>query len=571
MTRLRSFAAVAAAVALIGTAATSSLAAPAPETTPALVLPAGDAVASDFDSRLDARRLAPTAAQKSAVAALRGARVTWNPTLGTPRSLAVAGGALSAPRTGDPLVIARGWLAAHRAAFGLSAIQVSQLQVIRNHTLPGVHARVVSFVQSFGGLAPEYGGVLTVLVDRDGRVVSYSGNPVRSTRLIGGFQHSAADAVTRVVAQLAPGVDFAAVPTGKTQAGYQLYAAGPFLDVVRVKKMAFPTAAGARAAYVVLLVKSFNDAWAVVVDGATGTPLLQRSLVAHSEGTVYENYPGAAKGGTPVVKNFGPNPQSPGGWVDPTGMTGLPGVTTVGNNANTAAAWTAPIAPLDQYNRPVSPTSEFNYPFSNAWAETEGDPTSIPTDRDSAVVNLFYHHNRIHDEFYKFGFTETGGNFQLNNFDKGGHARRPGFGSAQSGAIGGGEPDQPRPRQRQLPDPRPTASRAWTAMFLWEPIDDAFEGPYRDGDFDATIIQHEYSHGLSNRYVGGGGLGSLGSVQAGSMGEGWGDWYAMNDLFAPGSDPASPSTAPYVGTPARGIRNWNYASTRRPTATSATT
>jgi len=96
-------------------------------------------------------------------------------------------------------------------------------------------------------------------------------------------------------------------------------------------------------------------------------------------------------------------------------------------------------------------------------------------------------------------------------------------------------------------------------MYLWAPIDDAFEGPYRDGDFDATIIQHEYSHGLSNRYVGGGGLGSLGSVQAGSMGEGWGDWYAMNDLFRRGLTKVA-STAPYVGVLSRGIRNWNYAS-----------
>ena len=56
---------------------------------------------------------------------------------------------------------------------------------------------------------------------------------------------------------------------------------------------------------------------------------------------------------------------------------------------------------------------------------------------------------------------------------------------------------------------------AWSGMFLWEPIDDAFEGPYADGDFDASVIQHEYTHGLSTRYVAGGS--ALNSQQAGSI------------------------------------------------------
>ncbi|MGC5022476.1 radical SAM protein [Micromonospora sp. DT47] len=46
-----------------------------------------------------------------------------------------------------------------------------------------------------------------------------------------------------------------------------------------------------------------------------------------------------------------------------------------------------------------------------------------------------------------------------------------------------------------LPDGIP----AWSGMFLWEPINDTFEGPYSDGNFDASVIEHEYAHGLSNR------------------------------------------------------------------------
>lgn len=39
---------------------------------------------------------------------------------------------------------------------------------------------------------------------------------------------------------------------------------------------------------------------------------------------------------------------------------------------------------------------------------------------DAAITNLFYMNNKIHDVFYKFGFTESARNFQTNNFGKGG-------------------------------------------------------------------------------------------------------------------------------------------------------
>ena len=97
----------------------------------------------------------------------------------------------------------------------------------------------------------------------------------------------------------------------------------------------------------------------------------------------------------------------------------------------------------------------------------------------------------------------------------------------------------------------------WSGMFLWEPINDAFEGPHRDGSFDMSVIQHEYSHGLSNRYVAGGG--ALGSHQAGSMGEGWGDWYALNHAHKTGLETTRAVVGAYAtGNEVRGIRNYDY-------------
>lgn len=56
----------------------------------------------------------------------------------------------------------------------------------------------------------------------------------------------------------------------------------------------------------------------------------------------------------------------------------------------------------------------FDFPF-------EESPTlSAYDNRSSAITNLFYANNMIHDIMYKFGFTESSRNFQTNNFGKGG-------------------------------------------------------------------------------------------------------------------------------------------------------
>jgi hypothetical protein len=46
----------------------------------------------------------------------------------------------------------------------------------------------------------------------------------------------------------------------------------------------------------------------------------------------------------------------------------------------------------------------------------------------------------------------------------------------------------------------------------------------RDGDFDAGIIMHEYTHGISNRLTGGPGVNCLSGNER--MSEGWSDWFA---------------------------------------------
>jgi hypothetical protein len=58
---------------------------------------------------------------------------------------------------------------------------------------------------------------------------------------------------------------------------------------------------------------------------------------------------------------------------------------------------------------------------------------STPTNRDVSVQNLFYLNNHVHDILYQHGFTEAAGNFQENNFNRGGLASDSVNAEAQDG------------------------------------------------------------------------------------------------------------------------------------------
>ncbi|PWK89564.1 Zn-dependent metalloprotease [Lentzea atacamensis] len=522
-------------------------------------------VAAEHDSSFDVRKgsaVHPTADQLSAARALAGeagpgTRVTWDPRFGTPRTIRRDGGWLTAPRDGAPADVARSFLDSNRAVLGLTAADVAALTVVRDHELVGTGTRAVTFRQVFGGVPAVRGGHLTIAVAADGRVLSYAGDPARGG-LLAEHRLTSAQALGAVVAGLAPGVSFTPTSAG-AQAGFEKFARGPFAAESYVEKAAFPTADGARPAFRVLFVKALDQAWDTVVDAATGEILYRAGLVEHdAEGMVYENHPGAVRGGTPVIKPFGPNAQSPSGYVDPTGLAGLPGPTTLGNNANSYANHSNFLVPADQGPRPVSPTGRFNYAYANNWGRSGGQtvPPSYALDVDAATTNLFWHHNRIHDEFYALGFTESAGNFQVANNGKGGNGGDPILGLVQAGAATGGSPTYTG-RDNAYMLTLPDGIAPWSGMFLWEPINDAFEGPHRDGDFDATVIEHEYAHGLSNRYVSGQDN-ALNTHQSGSMGEGWGDWYGLNYLYGKGLSDKAVVGEYATGNAARGIRNWDY-------------
>jgi extracellular elastinolytic metalloproteinase len=64
------------------------------------------------------------------------------------------------------------------------------------------------------------------------------------------------------------------------------------------------------------------------------------------------------------------------------------------------------------------PGARPNLDFDTAW-----DATKEPSDdvnKRAAIINSFYVANMMHDISYQYGFVEAAGNFQRNNFGKGG-------------------------------------------------------------------------------------------------------------------------------------------------------
>ncbi|MFC0273701.1 M36 family metallopeptidase [Metabacillus herbersteinensis] len=485
-----------------------------------------------------------------------GARVQWNTMFGTPSSIVKDKGYLTKPTTGDAETIARQWLKNNAEVFGLTSNDIDSLQVIRNYKLPGTGLQPVTFQQSFDGIQTIFGGRVIVAVNKTGQILSVTSNVTKAKSFINDFTLTETDALKKVVSLESPSLAYTPALLGQEN-GWDVFDGAKVLPTKQyVKKAVFAKGDEIRPVYRVLYIEELQKGSEVIIDAKSGERLYERSLAQHldPEGSVFENYPGANAGGTLVTKSFkGDATASPNGWLLPTSDLG---VTTLGNNASSFANWSNFIAPADQAVRPVSPLGQFKYPFTNAWQNTNGQttPPSYADDVNSATTSLFYHHNLFHDYFYNLGWVEGAGNLQTTNFGKGGSEGDAIMGLVQAGALSGGEPTytgRDNAYMLTLPDGLPS----WSGMFLWEPIPGSFEGQYADGDYDAGIIYHEYSHALSTRLVAGGE--SLGSHQSGSMGEAWGDWFAMHYLIKNGLQEKAVVGAYVTGNEERGIRSWS--------------
>ena len=110
-----------------------------------------------------------------------------------------------------------------------------------------------------------------------------------------------------------------------------------------------------------------------------------------------------------IVSNPANTLASPYGWHDDDGADGAEYTITKGNNVH---AYEDRIdANVALYSADGSTGLSFNFPldFNNAPEDYE----------DASITNLFYVSNMMHDIWYHYGFDESSGNFQENNYSRG--------------------------------------------------------------------------------------------------------------------------------------------------------
>jgi extracellular elastinolytic metalloproteinase len=497
-------------------------------------------------------RVQPTARQRGLAAAV-DARARFN-ILGTPGKLVSTGRPLASGLPSDPVAAARAYVAGNRELLGLTPQAANALEVVT--VAPMGDGAAVLLQQRFGTLVAGYDGLLVVGV-RDGMVFYVSGSLARDAAQPAPARLSEDEAARIAVGDA--GVDRSAVQD--------------------IELVAVPTPAGARAAYNVLIIG--GDAaqpvgFSSFVDARDGSLMVREDLVDYdTDNPEWEVFPDTppvdySSTDTRVRWCFAPGPgcdevvgtsASPLAWdIDPANRK--PSETTSGNNAFAVHNWFSndPFSVGKELATP-RPARDYAYTWDNQWLEEKCSPAVFETqqrnDIDAARANLFAMHNRMHDWSYHLGFTESTFNLQDDNFNRGGKQNDPEQGNAQAGGVSGGPPAfAARDNANQITPPDGHAPI--TNMYLWQPIAGAFYAPCVDGDFDMTVIAHEYTHAITNRMIAGPKAG-LSSPQG--MSESWSDLLAIEYLAEHGYAPSGIrgfTVGEYVTQdPIAGIRNYN--------------
>ena len=270
-------------------------------------------------------------------------------------------------------------------------------------------------------------------------------------------------------------------------------------------------------------------------------PAATRAAARKDRADVFEYYPGARGSGgrTRTVSLNRP------GWL-PKGSVVLFGnnVHTYSDvNDNNVADAAEEISPVGRtgYRFPVVRTKVAGEPCT-AWVCTwdPGKGLSWQKNDERTATQNFYFINRWHDYLARapIGFTEAAGNFQQVNASGSGKGGDPVHDESLDGAdTQAGVPDLSHIDNANFATP-PDGQPPTMQMYLWHaPGASSEQDPFIPtmGSDEADIVYHEYTHGLSHRLVTDAGNNpALDSVQGGSMGEAWSDWYALDYLVNQG-------------------------------------
>ena len=462
--------------------------------------------------------------------------VEVDPNTGTPAQVTKLNGFLTGKSAKKATDVALGYVKAHPEIFKLSDADLGTLK-LRKDYVDDLGTHHIFWTQVVDGVEV-FGNGLKANVTKTGQLISVMGSPVSG--LTTAAQSRSAAATPKVSAE---GARSAAVKdvggSAKSATASTSGVSTKFSNGDTAKQVWFHTADGLRKGWLTYTNSGGTKIYSHVVDAQTGATLYRKDLVSEGNGDalVQDNYPGAPKGGTQRVENLIYNK-----WLPKNAKTLLDGTSV--------AAW----ADVNDDNQPnggetvkvpgTKTGAEYKLtPFQSAssfcstsyictWDPAK--PDSWKTNMNQDVTNAFYLASNFHDWLAKapISFTPAAGSFDAAGGDP---VLLNALDGAATAATGG--PDANHIDNANMSTP-PDGTPPTMQMYLWhQPGATDEQDPWvpSSGANDASILYHEYTHGLSNRLVvDATGNSTLNSIQAGSMGEAWSDFYAMDYLVSHG-------------------------------------
>ncbi len=447
---------------------------------------------------------------------------------GTPSQVTKLNGFLTAASSKKATQVTLDYIKAHPEVFKLTDSDLGTLK-LRKDYVDDLGTHHISWVQVVDGLEV-FGNGVKSNVTKDGKLISVQGAPVAG--LVGLAQaRTAAAKLTASAARSAATEDVggkAQSATAKAAGTTTTWSNGDW-----AKEVWFHTADGLRKGWSTYTNAGGSLIYTHVVDAQTGALLYRRDLSSKAtegigDALVQDNYPGAPLGGTQRTENLIYNK-----WLPKKAKTLLEGTSVAAwadvnddNQPNAGETVNAPgTATSSQYKIvPFQSNPLCSAAFVCTWDPAK--PDSWKTNMNQDVTNGFYLASNFHDWLAKppISFTKAAGSFDADGGD-------PVLLNALDGAAtaANGGPDANHVNNANMNTP-PDGTPPTMQMYLFGTPGDDATVPSSSSN-SAEILYHEYTHGLSNRLVvDATGNSTLNSIQAGSMGEAWSDFYALDYL-----------------------------------------
>jgi hypothetical protein len=431
-----------------------------------------------------------------------------DPLTGTPRVIARLDGFLSPPSGAAPERVLLGWAKRHRTVLGLAPRDFAGLELIQRATAPSGLTTLV-WAQTAHGVR-SLDTTLRGAVDRRGRIVWIGGSPL-------------------------PGLNRART-TPKLSAAAALKAF-PGRRLVPAQRILVNLGDRVALGWKAWIEVDSTHVYDVVVDARSGR-LLRRVNRVESAAKVkaWDYYPKAEKGGEPTLHDMS---------AFLTATDRLEGnythtfIDTADDDTPDSGDEVAPSGGGDwAYDYMSVPSPAGNCPPAGcSWNHLVPDSWQFNLDQNAQQVFYFVNHYADHLKAAPIGFDEASGNFQKVNATGKGKGDDPVMANTTDGAATAVVVPNPLTNAlnaNMLTPPDGLSPRM--QMYLFEPLP-GLAPDFADvnGGDDASVIYHEFTHGLSNRLViDGAGDGALLAAQSGAMGEAWSDFYAMDFLITQG-------------------------------------